>query len=43
MEFDQNAVILLRRPENLLPLEPEKEAELQNAHLHHLASMHEAG
>lgn len=43
MEFDGFSVILLSRNPQFPQLSPEAEASLQDAHMAHLADMHEAG
>ena len=43
MEFDQFSVSLLLTPSDPPPMTAEEEAELQDRHLDHLATMHEAG
>jgi uncharacterized protein YciI len=43
VDFDQLTVVLLVRGENVPDLTEEEERALQDAHLSHLADLHEAG
>jgi uncharacterized protein YciI len=43
MQFDNYTVVLLNRPENAPTFDKARENEIQDAHLHHLATMHESG
>jgi len=43
MEFDQFSIALLVTPRDAPPLSEQEEAALQDAHMDHLARLHEAG
>ncbi|GAA3619050.1 YciI family protein [Microlunatus ginsengisoli] len=43
MTFDEYVVVRLVRPPNWAPMAPEQEAATQDAHLAHLAELHDRG